>query len=254
MSPSTSLLREGAIEFIGRHPEASNAVFVVSVRDAGGTATRAIYKPIAGERPLWDFPRGELARREVAAYALAVAMGFSFIPETVWRDDAPAGPGSLQRWIEDAEIQDVDVVPDASPGWRHVLDAQLSDGTAVQLVHRDLDELRALALFDAVVNNGDRKGGHILRDPAGTLCAVDHGVTFHAEPRLRTVLWGFEGEVIPSGLLERLSLDVRAVPELIQTLDDEELQALERRIAQLRTDKVFPGPSEEWPSIPWPVY
>lgn len=246
------LLSTGTISLVGRHPDASNAVFLVDVEGVRGDTTRALYKPVAGERPLWDFPRGELARREVLAWKVARALRFDFVPCTVWRDDAPAGPGSLQQWIEDTRLEDVAVVTECAPGWVHVLDAALTDGSPVQLVHRDLPELQALALFDALLNNGDRKAGHILRDPSGNLHAVDHGVTFHAEPRLRTVLWGFEGRAIPRELLERLhSVDL---PSAAGILDDEECSALAARRSDLLERGVFPGPSEAWPSIPWPIY
>ena len=244
----------GPITIIGRHPRASNAVFLVDVQGDDGTV-RALYKPVSGERPLWDFPRGELARREVATYAVAQALALDVVPDTVWRTDAPLGPGSLQRWITDASLDDVEVAQDVPPGWHHVLDAELEDGTPVCLIHRDDAALRALALLDAIVNNGDRKAGHILRDRNGHLWAVDHGVTFHAEPRLRTVLWGFVGEAIDTDLLARLDAELLTrLPALTAALDDAELHALTRRIQSLREAGVHPGPSPEWPAIPWPVY
>ncbi len=246
------LLRTGTISVLGRHPHSSNQAFIV---DCGGsTGTRAIYKPVAGERPLWDFPRGELARREVAAYAVSEALGFHLVPPTVWRDDAPFGPGSLQQWIEGASISDVDIVSYVQPGWRSVLDAELEDGTPVQVVHRDSDELRALALLDAVLNNGDRKAGHIIRDPSQRLWALDHGVTFHVEPKLRSVIWGFRGEPVPPGLLERLTVDCSALPEITTALDAAEIAALADRMRLLLTTGSYPFPNDEWPAIPWPIY
>ena len=244
----------GSVSILGRHPQASNAVFLVEVAQESGPAVRAIYKPVAGERPLWDFPRGELARREVATHDVALALGLPIVPTTIWRDDLPLGPGSLQRWVEEATLDDVDVVPAVPDGWCHVLDAELQDGTPVALVHRDLDDLRALALLDAVVNNGDRKAGHILRDPSGHLWAVDHGVTFHADPKLRTVLWGFEGAPIDAGLLDRLDAALTDLPSVRIALDDEERAALVERVALLRQEGVYPGPSPDWPAIPWPIY
>ncbi len=250
---SLEALVTGTVTIVGEHPDASNGVFIVDVT-AGSTTTRALYKPISGERHLWDFPRGELARREVLTFALARAMHFTFVPDTVWRDDAPAGPGSLQRWIEPATTHDVAISTSVEAGWCHILDAQLSDGAPVVLVHRDLEDLRALAFFDAIVNNGDRKAGHILRDVSGDLFAIDHGVTFHADPKLRTVLWGFAGQRIPDDLLDRCDVDVRSVPEITETLDAVELEALQSRIALLKATKVHPAPDPSWPSIPWPIY
>lgn len=247
------LLETGEITIIGRHPQASNAVFVVEVAGDAGT-TRAIYKPVAGERQLWDFPEGELARREVAAYRLASALGFGFVPTTVWREDAPHGPGSLQQWIDDAALQDVEVLSEAGEGWLHVLDAELQDGTAVVVAHRDAAELRAVAMFDALMNNADRKAGHLLRDPSGGLWAVDHGVTFHAEPKLRTVLWGFVGQPLADGLLEALT----RVPAVLDTvtgwISEEEIDAVQSRADSLLGRGVFPAPSGEWPAIPWPIW
>ncbi len=245
-------LRTGALEVLGRHPYSSNQAFIVACE--GASHTRAIYKPVAGERPLWDFPRGELARREVAAYAVSEALGFHLVPPTVWREDAPFGPGSLQQWIEDARITDVDIVQEVPAGWVSVLQAELEDGTAVEVVHRDSDDLRALALFDAVLNNGDRKAGHIVRDASDRLWALDHGVTFHVDSKLRTVIWGFRGDPVPPELLARLTLDPTSLPEVTSALDANELAALAQRMQQLLTSGTYPFPSEDWPAIPWPIY
>ncbi len=249
----TALLEAGEISILGRHPAASNAVFLVDVTLGDATA-RAIYKPVAGERPLWDFPEGNLARREVAASAFVTALGFSFVPPTVWREKAPHGAGSLQLWIDDATITDVEIMAVLHDGWLRVLDAELHDGTPVIVAHRDADELRAIALLDAVMNNGDRKAGHLLRDPQGRLWAVDHGVTFHTDPKLRTVLWGFLDEPIPSDLLQVL----RAVPSALHTvapwLNPTEIAGIQERTDELLANGIFPRPSGEWPAIPWPIY
>jgi uncharacterized repeat protein (TIGR03843 family) len=130
----------------------------------------------------------------------------------------------------------------------------LTDGTCVQVVHRDLPDLRALALLDAVMNNADRKAGHLLRDPEGRLWAVDHGVTFHAEPKLRTVLWGFAARPIEQALLQRISDDLLDIPALRTALTDAELVALRHRINDLHTSGRYPLPSEDWPAIPWPIF
>lgn len=248
-----TLLQSGEISILGRHPAASNTVFLVDVTLQDVTA-RAIYKPVAGERPLWDFPQGNLARREVAASAFITALGFAFVPPTVWRDEAPYGAGSLQLWVDDATIEDVEIMDVLSDGWLRVLDAELQDGTPVIVAHRNADELRAIALLDAVMNNGDRKAGHLLRDPRGALWAVDHGVTFHTDPKLRTVLWGFLDEPISSDLQEVL----RAVPNALHAvgpwLSPAEIDGIQQRTHELLTTGVFPRPSGEWPAIPWPIY
>lgn len=247
------LLSDGEITVIGRHTQASNAVFVVEC-EIGEARCRAVYKPAAGERPLWDFPDAVLGRREVAAYEVATSCGFTFVPPTIWRDDAPLGPGSLQHWIDDATLVDVAVLPELPENWRHVLDAELTDGTPVTVGHVDSDELRGLALFDALINNADRKAGHILRDSGGALWAVDHGVTFHSEPKLRTVLWGFSGDPIPAALLDRIRPDIVDGEAVAAALTADERTALANRIALLRDTGVFPEPSPDWPAIPWPIF
>lgn len=244
-------LRTDAIEVIGRHPHASNAVFVVELADG---SNRALYKPMSGERELWDFPDAVLGRREVAAYEFATALGLSYIPPTVWREDLEFGPGSLQLWIDDATIEDVAVVQQLDEGWLPVLDAELTDGTPVSVVHRDLPELRELALLDAIMNNADRKAGHLLRDPQGRMWAVDHGVTFHAEPKLRTVLWGFAGQPIEPSLLERLNEQLLSVAALTDALTAAEIDALATRISTVRELGLYPDPSDAWPPIPWPIF
>lgn len=248
-----NLLRTGATTIIGRHPLSSNAAYVVEC-EADDRRVRAIYKPATGERPLWDFPDAVLGLREVAAFELAQALGLPLIPPTVWREDLPLGPGSMQQWIEDASIDDVAVVQERAGGWLHVLDAELTDGTAVQVVHRDLPELRQLALLDAVMNNADRKAGHLLRDNDGRLWAVDHGVTFHNEPKLRTVLWGFAAETIDTDLLTRLDERVAQLPAIARALRDVEVGALAKRIRELRERGTYPLPSTDWPAIPWPIF
>lgn len=246
-------LSTGAITLIGRHPSASNAVFVVQVGDEAD-GLRAIYKPIAAERALWDFPDGMLARREVAAHRFARALGMDVVPETVWRDDAPHGPGSLQRWIESAQVSDVAVVEELEDAWLPVLEAEMEDGTEVIVAHRDIDDLRAVALLDALMNNADRKAGHLLRDDTGALWAVDHGVTFHAEPKLRTVLWGFAGQPISNELSTVLTGVPSALAVLTDLLDATEIEAVQSRADSLLAGGVFPAPSDTWPSIPWPIF
>ena len=246
-------LQHGVITVLGRHPQASNSALVVECVYADVTV-RAMYKPVQGERPLWDFPDAVLAAREVAAYDVAVALGFQFIPPTIWRDDGPAGPGSLQLWIDEATIQDVIVTPEPAEGWLPVLQAQLADGTDVVVAHRDTADLRALALLDAVMNNADRKAGHLLRDQAGTLWAVDHGVTFHADPKLRTVLWGFAGDPIEPSLLAQLDVALHELSSVQQALQAEEIEALAERVAALQTSGAYPFPSPDWPAVPWPIY
>lgn len=259
-----SPLALGPLELDGRLPGASNATLLAHVQSAGadGPGTPCVYKPRRGERPLWDFPVGSLAAREVATYVISRALGWEIVPETVWRDEGPLGAGMCQEWVEatdDADPVDVVGVDEVPSGWRVVLVGQDGSGSRVAVVHEDTDELRRIAVLDIVVNNADRKGGHVLRDRAGRLRAIDHGLTCHEEPKLRTVLWGWAGEGLSPaeiGALTRLStwLDSEAGLVLDAWLSVRELRALRDRVDDLLADPVFPEPGEGWPAIPWPVF
>lgn len=195
-----TLLTKGELTVRGRIREASNAVLYCSVSHEGEEA-HCVYKPIAGERPLWDFPDGTLAQREVAAYELSEATGWGLVPPTVLRD-GPYGEGMVQLWIEaDPSASLLGLVEDEEPGegWKAVGFAEVGAGRTALLVHADDVRLRRLAVLDAVINNGDRKGGHLLPTADGGLYAIDHGVTFNVEDKLRTLLWGWAGERLPSG-------------------------------------------------------
>jgi uncharacterized repeat protein (TIGR03843 family) len=225
---------------------------------------QCVYKPVRGERPLWDFPDGTLAGREVAAYSVSHASGWDVVPPTVLRD-GPFGPGMVQIWVdtvEDAEESTlVDVMaPEAlPPGWLRVLDALGSDGEPVVLGHADDPRLRRMTVLDVVLNNADRKGGHVLPLPDGTVHGVDHGVTFHVESKLRTVLWGWAGEALRDSELEVLQrlgaeLDGELGTTLGSLLTRAEVRATQRRIDRLVTVGHLPFPDEGWPAIPWPPF
>ena len=212
-------LQNGEIEVIGRLVNASNASLYCRV----GSLT-AIYKPIAGERPLWDFPNGHLAWREVATYKVSQALNLNCVPPTIMRE-GPFGDGSLQLWIEDCE----------EIGERYL---ERSDG------------LRKIALLDAVVNNTDRKIGHLLYKD-GEILGCDHGVTFHEDYKLRTVLWQFADLDLSDNELASLknfNLD------LDYLLTQREIEALIERISNLLIEGKFPLPPTDWPAIPWPPY
>nr|WP_211310864.1 SCO1664 family protein [Thermasporomyces composti] len=255
-----SLLREGRLEVEGRLVSASNATFYCSVSLDGQTAA-GVYKPVRGERPLWDFPHGSLARRELATYLVSEASGWHLVPPTVLRD-GPFGEGMVQLWIDhDPDKGVVDVVPrhQVPEGWRRVLEAYDAEGEEVSLIHLDDDRLRRLALFDIVVNNADRKGGHVLLASDGRVLGVDHGLCFHEDDKLRTVLWGWAGEPIPDEHLDvvrRLGCELEG--ELGRTLSEllrpEEITAFRARMERILAVKRFPEPGEGWPAIPWPVF
>jgi len=256
-------LLAGDLELEGRILPASNATFLGAVV-SGATRVRCVYKPVAGERPLWDFPDGTLAQREVAAFLVSEALGWGVVPPTVLRE-GPAGPGMVQAWREpDPGQAPVDVVPRGAvpEGYRHVLDAHDGEDNEVSLVHEDTVELRRMAVFDVVVNNADRKGGHVLAMPGGHRYGVDHGVCFHVEDKLRTVLWGWAAEPLHPDdrpALTAVHADLVAgagslAGALADLLHDDELDALVGRVAGLLAEAVMPVPSGVWPAIPWPAF
>ncbi|MFD5559933.1 SCO1664 family protein [Kitasatospora griseola] len=254
-----ALLREGTLTVHGRVTDASNAVLYCTATLDGVTAP-CVYKPVAGERPLWDFPDGTLAGRETAAHELSATTGWQLIPPTVLRE-GPAGPGMVQLWIEpdpDApELLDLQPLDGPAAGWLPIVRAELDAGRQAWLVHRDDERLRRLAVLDAVLNNADRKGGHWLPAADGRIYGIDHGVTFHTEPKLRTLLWGWADRPLTAEALDvlgRLAADLdgplgeRLRPHLTRA----ELDALRARTGALLASGRHPQPSADWPSIPWP--
>lgn len=241
-----SILRSGHIRVLGRLPDSSNNALLCNI-----AGTRAVYKPQAGERPLWDFPAGTLSRREVAAAVLDELLGWGLVPATTWREDGPAGPGVVQEWVDgdmDLGVFPVDGVP---PQWLSVVDAETEDGPVV-VAHRDDEATMRVIVFDALANNADRKGGHLLRADSA-LFGIDHGVTFHVEPKLRTVLWGRAGQQIPEPLLQDVAGVVGRLDPLAQWLRDEEVAAVRDRVDDLLHRRRFPTPNRGWPSLPWPL-
>ena len=217
---------------IGRIAQASNASFLCEI-DGG---LQVIYKPIRGEAPLWDFPEGSLAARETAAYLVSEALELGVVPPTILRD-GPAGEGAVQLWIDHVGVH-----------------------RAVDLVNASDEGLRRLALFDAIVNNGDRKGGHILPLPDGRILGVDHGVTFAVEPKLRTVLWAWRSKVFTEEEQLVISRGVQGLTDngalraqLSPILDGEEIDAMAARLSDLAATGCFPEPSPDWPPLPWPL-
>ena len=247
----------GELTLHGRVLPASNATFVGEI---GGV--RVVYKPIAGERPLWDFPDGTLAAREVAAYAVSEALGWDIVPPTVL-GDGPHGPGMVQLWRDEVEDQspvDIVMVGEVPAGFRHVFDGLDAHDQPVSLVHEDSPALRRMALFDVVVNNADRKGGHVLPMADGHRHGVDHGLTFNVEHKLRTVLWGWVGEAFADEEVAGLRrLEAALGGELGRTLADllaaDELASTARRLARLLARGTFPAPATSaYPVIPWPPF
>ncbi|MFD5451951.1 SCO1664 family protein [Streptomyces sp. NPDC127100] len=257
---AAELLARGELTVRGQIREASNAALYCTVAHDGREAA-CIYKPVAGERPLWDFPDGTLAQREVAAYEVSEATGWGLVPPTVLRD-GPYGEGMVQLWIDAAPESELLALVDAEepgPGWKAVAFAEVGEGRTALLVHADDERLRRLAVMDAVVNNADRKGGHLLPAAGERLYGIDHGVTFHAENKLRTLLWGWAGDPLTAEALAALGalrealgdggpLDVR----LGELITPAELDATRARVDALLESGKHPEPSGEWPAIPWP--
>jgi uncharacterized repeat protein (TIGR03843 family) len=255
-------LLTGELTILGRIMPASNHTFLGRLACPGEPAEaepQVVYKPIAGERPLWDFTDGTLADREYAAWLVSESLGWRVVPPTVLRD-GPHGPGMVQLWQEPDPAQEpVDVVPagDVPPGMLHVLDAVGGDDSPVSLIHEDSAALRRMAIFDAMVNNTDRKGGHVLAMPDGHRFGVDHGVCFHVDDKLRTVLWGWSGARLDDEELDAVGqvADDDALAETLREhLTAREVDALRRRCARLLRTRAFPLADGGWPSIPWPPF
>ena len=271
------LLQRGALTVLGRIRSASNATFLceASTDDGqdGPATVHCVYKPIAGERPLWDFPDGTLAGRELATYLVSQALGWNIVPHTIIRD-GPAGRGMLQLWVDqpgDSAVGDadegnapaldlVDLCPAGRvpPGYLSVLQAYDFTGDEVMLIHADDTRLRRMAVFDILVNNADRKGGHVLRGVDGGVYGVDHGLCLHIEDKLRTVLWGWAGKPIDDDTLESIAaltdaLDDALADELTALVTPREVRALRRRARGLLSTPVMPGPDRHRP-IPWPAF
>ena len=254
------LLQHGRIEITGRLVDASNATLFGTVT-LDGLEAECVYKPVRGERPLWDFPDGTLAGREVAAHLVSEAGGFHVVPPTLLRS-GPFGPGMVQVWVDtddERELVDVCEPSDVPPGWRGVLRARSRRGEPAVLAHADVPELQAMAAFDIVANNADRKGGHVLAGVDGNVYGVDHGLCLHTEDKLRTVLWGWVGERLPEPVVEKLErlraeLDDGLCVTLSEHITRRELHMLVRRVEALLAERCYPEPSGYGPAIPWPAF
>jgi uncharacterized repeat protein (TIGR03843 family) len=228
-------LQKGTFELQGQFLSGSNYTFLGDLTYEG-QAFQVVYKPIRGEQPLWDFPHGSLARREVAAYLISEALSWGIVPPTILRKEGPLGPGSLQQYIEHDPND-------------HYFNFE----------EKDRQRLRPVVVFDLILNNADRKGGHILRDHKDNLWLIDHGLCFHAEEKLRTVVWDFSGEEIPrdimsavSQLIDQLKEGEKLHTELLQFLRPGEIMAIGARARRLCETGRFPSPPASRRSYPWP--
>ncbi len=236
LDPETAsrALREGTLDVLGRMAYSSNATLLVTAA-LDGAEVPAIYKPRRGERPLWDFPDGTLANREVAAYELSAALGWGVVPETVMRD-GPYGPGMAQRFV------------DHDPEEHYFT-----------LLEQHHETFLRFAIFDVLANNADRKGGHcLLERHTGHVWGIDHGLTFHTAFKLRTVIWDFAGDPVPPALRDDVcrvvaELDGPLGATLDPLLAPQEIAAIARRADALLADGVLPAPDEGYHSVPWPL-
>ena len=229
MSSESEKISAAGLKIVGRLVDASNATLQAIIEESD-PAIKVIYKPIAGEKPLWDFEDGNLASRELAAFIVSDSGGFDVVPFTILRD-GPFGLGMVQQWIE------ID-----------------SNADIIEFGQSGDKQLKRLALFDAVINNTDRKFGHLLLDNSGKLYGCDHGVAFHKEDKLRTVLWQFAGQDFDQEEIDLLDTLVKIDwnDKLSNFLTNDEIQALNMRIEKLIHQRKFPEPSPSWPAVPWP--
>ncbi|MGL6234844.1 MAG: SCO1664 family protein [Segniliparus sp.] len=259
-SETEHLLRWAELKTLGRLRSASNVVLLCEL-ESQPEEFLCVYKPVRGERPLWDFPEGSLAGREFASYLISEALGWSLVPPTALRH-GPHGWGMAQRWVRAADGSEDELVGfyslDQVPaGWLAVVLGSDSNGEEVALAHADHPRLRQLAVLDALLNNADRKGGHVLLDEGGGVWGIDHGVCLHEDPKLRTVLWGWAGEPIPPDQLADIgrlaaSLDGALGKELSEHLTEDELTALGERAERLLAGRAMPVPDGDR-VLPWPL-
>ena len=227
-------LTHGDLQVTGRLVDASNAT-LYATSTVGDQALVCIYKPIAGERPLWDFSDGCLAHREYAAFLVSEFLGFDLVPLTILRD-GPYGPGMVQQWIDIDESIDL-----------------------AKFFSTDHPKLRAMALFDAIINNTDRKIGHLLPLDQERVFGCDHGVTFHEDDKLRTVLWQWANEPLNEDEIALLTkaeslLKGELGQLLLPLLTQVEIENTSRRVLNLLSSGTFPIPNPDWPAVPWPAF
>ncbi len=228
------LLEQGEITSFTLLPRGSNYTFITTIEDGAGASCRAIYKPGDGERPLWDFPHGSLGARERASYLLAESLGWHFVPPTVVRE-GPHGPGSVQLFVEHDPQQHYFTLKELYP-----------------------EEFQRMCLFDWLANNADRKAGHCLLSVDGSIWGIDHGLTFHSEHKLRTVIWDFAGAPLPDVLLrdvealgDKLQRLEGPLAELAELIEPAELSALKKRRAAILERREFLTRHEG--GVPWPL-
>ena len=250
-------LASAPLQVLGRLPDSSNNALLCSVPGDAGPV-RVVYKPEAGEQPLWDFEPRTLSRREKAAAVLDELLGFNQVPVTAWREHGPAGSGTVQLWVE-GDVDLAAFAPEGVPhGWVGVVDAETQDGPVVVAHRTDLPTARMI-VFDAIANNADRKGGHLLPTPDGRIHGIDHGLTFHEDEKLRTVLWQWAGDPLRDeaiDVLARLRADLAGSlgEALSGLLTGKEVRRTQRRVQRLLSSAMHPNLPQDRRAIPWPPF
>ena len=247
----SKLLKSESLHLLSPLEDASNETYLATVGNI-----EVVYKPVAGEAPLWDFAQHTLSKREVMAHWVSNCLGWDLVPVTVWTERGPLGPGSVQLYVPNAVIDDVSIfdLNEVPQDWIAILAGQV-DGKDVLVAHRDNEDLLKLAAFDAIINNGDRKAGHILRDSTSRLFAIDHGVSFHVSNKLRTILWGWAEEELSQDLAHQVQIGCERIQETKHEwlLSEPEYEQLLVRIHRLLREGL-PLPSQQWPAVPWPIF
>ena len=254
-----SLLSTGEIEIEGLIPDSTNGALKLLITK-GDEQIAAIAKPDVSIRPLWDFPNMDLNKREYATFLFDRKLKLGFVPETVIRDISGIGNALVQHWIRETEndliiVQSPDNIPKS---YLRVLQGYDELNKLITLAHKDDQDLRKLCLIDLIINNADRKGNHLITDGNNKMWAIDHGVSWHEEPKIRTVLWGWINQEFNDGDLDLLSLAKSTLEDWLandfQYLEKSEIECALERLDELVKNKRFPAPGSEWPAVPWPIF
>lgn len=254
-----SLLSTGEIEIEGLIPDSTNGALKLLITK-GDEQIAAIAKPDVSIRPLWDFPNMDLNKREYATFLFDRKLELGFVPETVIRDIAGFGNALVQHWIRETEndliiVQSPDNIPKS---YLRVLQGYDELNKLITLAHKDDQDLRKLCLIDLIINNADRKGNHLITDGNNKMWAIDHGVSWHEEPKIRTVLWGWINQEFNDSDFDLLSLAKSILEDWLandfQYLEKSEIECALERLDELVKNKRFPAPGSEWPAVPWPIF
>lgn len=254
-----SLLSTGEIEIEGLIPDSTNGALKLLITN-GDEQIAAIAKPDVSIRPLWDFPNMDLNKREYATFLFDRKLELGFVPETVIRDISGIGNALVQHWIRETEndliiVQSPDNIPKS---YLRVLQGYDELNKLITLAHKDDQDLRKLCLIDLIINNADRKGNHLITDGNNKMWAIDHGVSWHEEPKIRTVLWGWINQEFNDGDMDLLTLAKSTLEDWLandfQYLENSEIECALERLDELVKNKRFPAPGSEWPAVPWPIF